>query len=263
VQRAQDVLLGLWSYQELGEQEVLDEEDLDELLRDGIVDLLATPNSSVILDDRLTAARVLADLGDPRYPVTLDEWREDIARRNETFGAPNGYWCYIRPGTYLISGWKEGEKSTDIELPDFWIARYPLTVAQYTAFIEDGGYQHEEYWTRQGWIWKQGINRIQPRYWDDTQYKSPNQAVIRVTWYECMAFCAWLSARLADTLPAGYTIQLPTEAEWEAAAAYDGQMQRRTYPWGEEEPTPEHAIFEDAQGNKLGVPTPVGVCFWG
>jgi formylglycine-generating enzyme required for sulfatase activity len=37
-------------------------------------------------------------------------------------------------------------------------------------------------------------------------------------------------------------------------------MQRRTYPWGEDEPTPEHAIFEDDQGNNLGAPAPVGVC---
>jgi formylglycine-generating enzyme required for sulfatase activity len=55
-------------------------------------------------------------------------------------------------------------------------------------------------------------------------------------------------------------VQLPTEAEWEASAAYDAQMQRRTYAWGEEEPTPEHAIFKDDQGNNLGAPAPVGVC---
>ncbi len=34
-----------------------------------------------------------------------------------------------------------------------------------------------------------------------------------------------------------------TEAEWESAAAYDAQMQRHPYPWGDDEPTLEHAIY--------------------
>jgi formylglycine-generating enzyme required for sulfatase activity len=200
---------------------------------------------------------LLADLGDPRYPVMLDDWRQQLARRNETFGTPNGYWCYIRPGTYQIGGWDKKQKSANHKLPAFWIARYPITVAQYAAFINDGGYQNQDYWTPNGWKFIQEYNDTHPRYWDDAQYNSPNQAVIGVTWYECMAFCAWLTAQLAET---GYAVRLPTEAEWEAAAAYDAQMQRRTYPWGEEEPTPEHAIFEDDQGNNLGAPAPVGVC---
>jgi formylglycine-generating enzyme required for sulfatase activity len=224
-------------------------------LQRGLVAIIEAPDVPVA--QRLEVARMLADLGDPRYPVTLDDWRNEIARRNEQFGAPDGYWCYIRPGTYRIGGWEEGEQSADHDLPGFWIARYPITVAQYAAFIADGGYQNKDYWTPQGWNWIQERNRTQPWKWDNSKYNSPNQAVIGVAWYECMAFCAWLTAQLDET---GYAVQLPTEAEWEAAAAYDAQMQRRTYPWGEEEPTPEHAIFEDDQGNKLGAPAPVGVC---
>jgi formylglycine-generating enzyme required for sulfatase activity len=213
------------------------------------------------LEQRLEAGRTLARLGDPRYPVTLDEWRTQTAQRNETFGAPDGYWCYVRPGTYQIGGWKEDEASADHELPGFWIARYPITVAQYAQFIEADGYQNKGYWTSEGWKWRQERDRTQPYFWGNAQYNSPNQAVIGVAWYECMAFCAWLTAQLADTLPEGYAVHLPTEAEWEAAAAYDAQMQRRTYPWGDKpEPTPEHAIFADDQDNNLGAPAPVGVC---
>jgi formylglycine-generating enzyme required for sulfatase activity len=249
------------SYQELGEQEVLDEEDLDDLLREGIVALLATPDSGVVQADRITAAQVLADLDDPRYPVSRDEWRRETVRRNETFGQPDGYWCYVRPGTYGIGGWEEDKESANHDLPGFWIARYPITVAQYAAFIDDGGYQQQGYWTPEGWKWRQEIDRTQPWRWGDAQYNSPNQAVIGVSWYECMAFCAWLTAQLDNTLPEGYALQLPTEAEWEAAAAYDAQMQQRTYPWDNKtEPTPEHAIFADDQGNRLGAPAPVGVC---
>jgi formylglycine-generating enzyme required for sulfatase activity/energy-coupling factor transporter ATP-binding protein EcfA2 len=266
-QRAQDAALAVLSYQELGEQEVLDEEDLNDLLREGITDLLTTPDSGVVQEDRITAARVLADLTDPRYPVSLDEWRQETARRNETFGAPDGYWCYVRPCTYQIGGWDEDENedeqpppAADIDLPGFWMARYPITVAQYRVFIDDGGYQQQGYWTSEGWKWRQEHDRTQPYRWGEARYNNPNQAVIGVTWYECMAFCNWLTAQLADRLPEGYVVQLPTEAEWEAAAAYDTQMERRTYPWGEDEPTPEYAIFTDDQGNRLGAPAPVGVC---
>jgi formylglycine-generating enzyme required for sulfatase activity len=136
-------------------------------------------------------------------------------------------------------------------------------VAQYRVFIEDGGYTQRDYWTPEGWQWIQVRNRTQQWGADDARFANPNQAVIGVTWYECMAFCAWLTAQLADALSAGYTVRLATEAQWESAAAYDAQMQRHTYPWGEEAPTTEHAIFKDDQSNSLGAPAPVGVCLAG
>jgi formylglycine-generating enzyme required for sulfatase activity len=233
---------------------------LQAALRTGLAALLNDATQPLQIAERVRAGFLLGELGDPRFPVALDEWRQETARRNETFGTPNGYWCYVRPGIYRIGGWKEDTESADLGLPGFWITRYPIAVKQYAQFIKAGGYQNKEYWTPQGWAWIQQHNRTQPWGWDNAQYNGPNQAVIGVTWYECMACCAWLTAQLADMLPAGYAVQLPTEAEWEAAAAYDAQMQRRSYPWGEDAPTREHAVFADAQGNNQGAPAPVGVC---
>jgi formylglycine-generating enzyme required for sulfatase activity len=81
--------------------------------------------------------------------------------------------------------------------------------------------------------------------------------VVFITWHEATAFCAWLSAELADHLPPGCLLRLPTEAEWEVAAAYAGPGARRTYPWGPEEPTTAHAVY-DAWG--LEAAAPVGLC---
>lgn len=58
--------------------------------------------------------------------------------------------------------------------------------------------------------------------------------VIWVNWYDAQAFCEWFSQR------SGYSIQLPSEAEWEKAArGTDG----RTYPWGNDAPSIERANY--------------------
>lgn len=75
-----------------------------------------------------------------------------------------------------------------------------------------------------------------------------------------MAYCAWLTERLKDKLPAGYMIRLPTEAEWETAASFDGSVERRSYPWGPDAPTLERAIYDAAD---LSAPVPVGCCMAG
>src|SRR5262245_56882182 len=84
----------------------------------------------------------------------------------------------------------------------------------------------------------------QPYYWHDPAYNAPNQPVVGVTWYEAMAYCAWLHEQAAVSqaiLPiAGlswvtllsngtWQVRIPTEAEWEWAA---GGPQHRHYPWG-------------------------------
>src|SRR5262249_40864270 len=77
----------------------------------------------------------------------------------------------------------------------------------------------------------------------------PNQPVIGVSWYEAMAYCAWLHqqcsmhgqgvTRVAEPLAAllsteGWQVRLPTEAEWEKAAGWDADTRKqRRYAWGD------------------------------
>ena len=115
-----------------------------------------------------------------------------------------------------------GDEQRKKTLPDFHIARYPVTNAQYQAFIDDGGYETDAWW--EGLAERPGPAR---GTWTD-----PNQPRETVSWYEAMAYARWLDARLRERglLPEGRAVRLPTEEEWEKAArGNDG----REFPWGE------------------------------
>jgi len=233
-------------------------EELEQRLRAALRQVLEQPAAESLLPLRVEAGTALGALGDPRVPVTADQWSAELSRRNEVFGQPAGYWCYVREGTYRVGGWHKAQAVADLQLPTCWFARFPVTVAQYAPFV-DAGYKAaaERWWTPEGWKWKQSAGRTEPWGWSRASFTGSNRPVIGVTWYEATAFCAWLTAQARGALPAGYLLRLPTEAEWEAAAAYDAQMQRWPYPWGDAEPTPERAIY-NASG--LGQPALVGCC---
>ena len=259
-QRQRDVMLAALSYAEIEGRTTLAnwdmgvEERIEGPLRTGLVELLAAPEPEIGFVDRVAVAAVLGQIGDPRFPVTIDEWRSEPF--SKTFGDPQGYWCYVPAGIYRVGGWETGEPAADIGLSEYWIAHFPITVAQFKSFV-DVGYtaKSERWWTPYGWQWKQQDNRTEPFAWDNPIWTGNNQPVIGVNWYAATAFVNWLHEQLCDVLPAGYRLRLPTEAEWEIAAAYDEIGHRRTHPWGEDVPTVEHAVFKES---RIGYTVPIG-----
>ncbi|MCU0497416.1 MAG: formylglycine-generating enzyme family protein [Anaerolineae bacterium] len=105
----------------------------------------------------------------------------------------------------------------------YHMAKYPVTNAQYAVFINEGGYQEEKWWTKQGWKARKSENWTAPRYWREPRWNKSDHPVVGVSWYEAVAFCLWLSDRTSEK------IMLPTEDQWQYAAQGDDQ---RTYPWG-------------------------------
>ena len=87
-----------------------------------------------------------------------------------------------------------------VELEPFWIDRSPVTNADYMRFIDETGAEPPMYWERDGDGW---VRTAMGR----TEEVDPRLPVIHVSWYEADAFARWAGKRL------------PTEPEWEAAAA--------------------------------------------
>jgi iron(II)-dependent oxidoreductase len=143
-----------------------------------------------------------------------------------------------------------------VHVDTFNIDKFPVTNARFAEFIDADGYERSEFWTRDGWSWRKGVDHQAPQGWHPdgaggwTQLMvgalrdlDPKEPVIHISFWEAEAFATWAGGRL------------PTEAEWEkVASAVPNSERTRTYPWGDQPPTREHANI-----GQLGWgPAPVG-----
>ncbi|MCB9076502.1 MAG: SUMF1/EgtB/PvdO family nonheme iron enzyme [Anaerolineaceae bacterium] len=118
-------------------------------------------------------------------------------------------------------------------LPPFEISRYPITYAQFQTFIDDSeGFKDRRWWD--GLADEEYRRSIQNEPGKQT-FKFSNHPRERVTWYDAVAFCRWLSWRLGCGYSlydiVAWAVRLPTELEWEKAArGPDG----REYPYAGE-----------------------------
>jgi iron(II)-dependent oxidoreductase len=124
--------------------------------------------------------------------------------------APAG-WLQIPAGAFAMGAGEDGfaydneRPRHTVELPGFAIARRPVSNRSWMHFSEGGGYERREWWSREGWAWKEEH--------DITHHPAlaaghPEAPVCHVSWFEADAF-----ARAHDA-------RLPTEAEWEKAATW-------------------------------------------
>jgi sulfatase-modifying factor enzyme 1/uncharacterized protein DUF4062 len=141
--------------------------------------------------------------GPPAIPPDIATFLGPEARR---ILLPDISWVEIPVGEFVYQG-KER-----ITLSRFFMGRYPITNIQYQCFIDAGGYADERWW--------QDLEKTEP---ESPRWPQSNRPRTNVDWYEATAFCRWLSAQL------GYEIRLPTEHEWERAAA---GREGHAYPWG-------------------------------
>ena len=127
-------------------------------------------------------------------------------------------------------------------LPAFEIDRLPVTNGDFAKFVEGGGYHRREWWSDAGWAWREAEGIELPLFWtadgeqrhfDRTTPLDPKRPVMHVSWFEADAYARSVGKRL------------PTEEEWEKAAAWDAPAgEARRYPWGDDEPSDHHANLD-------------------
>ncbi len=160
-----------------------------------ILDTLDDPTTPAEM--RLTLGERLASLGDPRPGVLNRNRLPDIA------------WLKIPAGEFIYNF------DRYVELDTFYISRYPITITQFHAFVQDDGYENPAWW--EGMRWREKNPSV-------PKWPIANYPAARVSWYDAYAYARWLGAQL-DT-----EIRLPNETEWEKAArGATGSI----YPWGE------------------------------
>jgi formylglycine-generating enzyme required for sulfatase activity len=215
------------------------------LLSDGAA--LAGSEPSV----RALAGDVLSSLGDPRFdPQRFHLPADDLLGFVHIPADP-----VFRIGTRKadtkrvakIIGYDVHDEINDAlsPTPAFYIARYPVTVAQLRAFVEATGFEPGD---------------------ADALRDPDNRPVRYINWHEALAYCDWLSEVLASSpvleeceavrlvREASWRVALPSELEWEKAAR--GGLVDAVFPWGDT-PDPNRANYGDSE---VGDTSAVG-CF--
>jgi 5-histidylcysteine sulfoxide synthase/putative 4-mercaptohistidine N1-methyltranferase len=117
-------------------------------------------------------------------------------------------------------GWDNEYGQHQADIAPFEASRYLVSNQEFLAFVEANGYQQAEYWTEEGWAWRNFSAATQPTFWRkkvNTWFlRLMTQEVpmcwdwpVEVNYHEAAAFCQWLSQQQ------GKTIRLPTEDEWQ------------------------------------------------
>src|ERR1700720_1840787 len=72
-----------------------------------------------------------------------------------------------------------------VEVPAFRIGRHPVSNASWLSFSEGGGYQRREWWSDEGWAWKEEYALTHP---PAVATGDPRAPACHVSWFEADAF---------------------------------------------------------------------------
>lgn len=172
----------------------------------------------------ILGANPLAPTYDPQHQAPLD-----LTAEHDGTCPPLDEWLEVPGGMVEIGHGGRGfafdneQPHHAVQVPSFQVRQALVTNAEYLAFMADGGYERHEFWHAEGWDWARTLEHKAPLYWHPDSSKQTGRwlnytlsgveplmsqaPVTHISYYEAFAFCQWAGWRL------------PTEFEWEAAAA--------------------------------------------
>ncbi|MGI9018215.1 MAG: SUMF1/EgtB/PvdO family nonheme iron enzyme [Euzebya sp.] len=180
----------------------------------------------------------------PDPPAAVDDTQTVVITAGPfRLGAPDP--SDLPPGTSIaareaaVAAYDNERPVHTVDVAAFAMDCYPVTVRRYAAFIAGGGYTRDEWWSERGREWKAETGHTAPQGWlagGDGQWRirrfnsievlDPRELTEHVTFFEAEAFAAWAGGRL------------PTEVEWEKAAAHDPATgHSNPFPWGDAPPS--------------------------
>jgi len=118
-----------------------------------------------------------------------------------------------------LYGWDNEFGKLDSDIKGFSASKFLVSNQEYKVFVDDKGYQNQEWWTEEGWNWVQYKKCEYPVFWikSDEGWKlrcmlqeidMPWNWPAEVNYLEAKAFCNWKSVQT------GKKLRMPTEGEY-------------------------------------------------
>jgi formylglycine-generating enzyme required for sulfatase activity len=187
--------------------------------------------------ERIAVGDQLARLGDPRFRA--DAWSLPDEPLLGFVEIPEGPFVMGSDPQQDQQAYDDEQPQHERMLSPYYIARYPVTVAQFRAFVQAGGYKP---------VTERCLEGV------------GNHPVVYVTWHDAAAYCRWLTERLQtweDTpeplatllREKDWVMTLSSEAQWEKAARgpLESRNPGRIFPWGND-PDPNRANYQGIIG---------------
>ena len=232
-------------------------DETDPVLRDGYVFRLVLEHEE---QHQETLAYLLHLLHPSKKARPTRIGQKNPATR-QGLSSQDGEMVRVEEGTFVVgSVWNAFAYDNElppqtVEVPAFKMDKLLATNEEYAEFIGEGGYARREWWSDEGWSWREREDWNFPLYWTqqnrdwrvqtmfDEGVLERGHPVTGVSWYEAEAYARFRGKRL------------PREAEWEKAAGWDVERgHKRRFAWGDEGPTTDLCNFD----NRFWGTTPVG-----